>query len=68
MTPAGRRPSATRDVFAIEEPELLLPDPIALDTSFVVEALIATHRRASRGRTTSGLRTTVCGLVFVLLN
>ncbi len=43
MTPAGRRPSATRGVFAIEEPELLLPDPIALDTSFVVEALIATQ-------------------------
>jgi len=43
MTPAGRRPSATRSVFAIEEPELLLPDPIALDTSFVVEALIATQ-------------------------
>jgi predicted nucleic acid-binding protein len=38
----GRRP-ATRGVFAIEEPELLLPDPIALDTSFVVEALIATQ-------------------------
>jgi len=30
-------------VFAIEEEELLLPDPIALDTSFVVEALIATQ-------------------------
>lgn len=39
---AGRR-SPTRGVFAIEEPELLLPDPIALDTSFVVEALIATQ-------------------------
>jgi predicted nucleic acid-binding protein len=38
----GRRP-ATRCVFAIEEPELLLPDPITLDTSFVVEALIATQ-------------------------
>lgn len=38
----GRRP-ATRSVFAIEEPELLPPDPIALDTSFVVEALIATQ-------------------------
>jgi predicted nucleic acid-binding protein len=32
-----------RGVFAIEEPELLLSDPIALDTSFVVEALIATQ-------------------------
>lgn len=43
MTPSGGRRSATRGVFAIEEPELLLPDPIALDTSFVVEALIATQ-------------------------
>jgi predicted nucleic acid-binding protein len=40
--PAGRRP-ATRGVFAIEEAGLLLPNPIALDTSFVVEALIATQ-------------------------
>jgi predicted nucleic acid-binding protein len=30
-------------VYAIEDPALLLPDPIALDTSFVVEALIATQ-------------------------
>jgi hypothetical protein len=30
-------------VFAIEEQGFLLPDPIALDTSFVVEALIATQ-------------------------
>jgi predicted nucleic acid-binding protein len=43
MTPPGGRRSATRGVFAIEEEELLLPDPIALDTSFVVEALIATQ-------------------------
>jgi predicted nucleic acid-binding protein len=43
MTSAGRRRPATRGVFSIEEPELLLPDPIALDTSFVVEALIATQ-------------------------
>jgi predicted nucleic acid-binding protein len=43
MTPAGGRRPATRGVFAIEEPELLLPNPIALDTSFVVEALIATQ-------------------------
>lgn len=43
MTPAGGRRSATRGVFAIEEEELLLPDPIALDTSFVVEALVATQ-------------------------
>lgn len=38
----GRQPG-TRGVFAIEEPELLLRDPIALDTSFVVEALISTQ-------------------------
>lgn len=43
MTPPGGRRPATRGVFAIEEQELLLPDPIALDTSFVVEALIATQ-------------------------
>jgi predicted nucleic acid-binding protein len=43
MTPAAGRRPATRGVFAIEEPELLLPDPIALDTSFVVEALITTQ-------------------------
>ena len=42
-SPGGRRAAATRGVFAIEEPELLLPHPIALDTSFVVEALIATQ-------------------------
>jgi predicted nucleic acid-binding protein len=43
MTPPGGRRPATRGVFAIEDQELLLPDPIALDTSFVVEALIATQ-------------------------
>jgi predicted nucleic acid-binding protein len=43
MTSAGARRPASRGVFAIEEEELLLPDPIALDTSFVVEALIATQ-------------------------
>lgn len=43
MSPTGGRGSATRGVFAIEEPELLLPHPVALDTSFVVEALIATQ-------------------------
>lgn len=43
MPPPGRRRSPTRGVFAIEDPALLLPDPIALDTSFVVEALIATQ-------------------------
>jgi predicted nucleic acid-binding protein len=43
MTPAAGRRAATRGVFAIEEPGLLLPNPVALDTSFVVEALIATQ-------------------------
>jgi predicted nucleic acid-binding protein len=48
MTPTGgRRPVGRspigRGVFAIEDQELPLPDPIALDTSFVVEALIATQ-------------------------
>jgi predicted nucleic acid-binding protein len=43
MTPAGGRRSPTRGVFAVEDQALLLPDPIALDTSFVVEALIATQ-------------------------
>lgn len=43
MPPPGGGRHATRGVFAIEEEELLLPDPIALDTSFVVEALIATQ-------------------------
>lgn len=43
MTPGGARRAASRGVFAIEEEELLLPDPIAFDTSFVVEALIATQ-------------------------
>jgi predicted nucleic acid-binding protein len=40
---SGRR-SSTQGVHAIEDQELLLPDPIALDTSFVVEALIPTQR------------------------
>ncbi len=39
----SRRPALTRGVFAIEDHELLLPDPIALDTSFVVEALLTTQ-------------------------
>jgi len=44
MSPAGRhRPVPTRGVFAIEDQQLLLPDPIALDTSFVVDALLATQ-------------------------
>jgi predicted nucleic acid-binding protein len=43
MSPTGGRRSLTRGVFAIEDTELLLPNPVALDTSFVVEALIATQ-------------------------
>jgi predicted nucleic acid-binding protein len=43
MTPVGGRRPATHGVLAIEEPQLLLPNPLALDTSFVVEALIATQ-------------------------
>ncbi len=43
MTPPGGRKPATRGVFALEAQELLLPNPMALDTSFVVEALIATQ-------------------------
>jgi predicted nucleic acid-binding protein len=43
MTPPGGHQPTTRGVFAIEEAELLLRDPIALDTSFVVEALIDTQ-------------------------
>jgi hypothetical protein len=39
----GRRPALTRGVFAIEQEQLALPDPLALDTSFVVEALLATQ-------------------------
>src|SRR6266545_8027108 len=40
--PRGRRP-ATRGVYAIEDPALILPEVLALDTSFVVEALIETQ-------------------------
>ena len=40
--PRGRRP-ATRGVYAIEDPTLMLPEVLALDTSFVVEALIETQ-------------------------
>ncbi len=39
----GRQPALTRGVFAIEDEQLVLPDPIALDTSFVVEALLTTQ-------------------------
>lgn len=43
MSPTGGRRPVTRGVFAIEDHELLLPDPLALDTSFVVEALLTTQ-------------------------
>ena len=43
MSPAGGRRRLTRGVFSIEDQQLTLPDPIALDTSFVVEALLATQ-------------------------
>ncbi len=40
--PDGRRP-VPHNLFAIEDEQIVLPDPIALDTSFVVEALLATQ-------------------------
>lgn len=40
--PRGRR-SSTRGVYAIDDPALVLPRVVALDTSFVVEALIETQ-------------------------
>lgn len=46
----GRRP-ATRGVFAIDDPTLVFPGVLALDTSFVVEALIETqplHKNCAR--------------------
>ena len=43
MSPTGGRRPVPRGVFAIEDQQLLLPDPIALDTSFVVEALLTTQ-------------------------
>ena len=43
MSPAGGRRRLTRGVFSIEDQQLTLPDPVALDTSFVVEALLATQ-------------------------
>lgn len=44
MTLARRRALATRGVFAIEDPALVFPATVALDTSFVVEALIESQR------------------------
>jgi predicted nucleic acid-binding protein len=43
MSPAGGRRHLTRGVFSVEDQQLTLPDPIALDTSFIVEALLATQ-------------------------
>jgi predicted nucleic acid-binding protein len=43
MSAIGGRRLAPHNVFAIEDEQLALPDPIALDTSFVVEALLATQ-------------------------
>ena len=43
MSPTGGRRPVHRGVFAIEQEQLLLPNPIALDTSFVVEALLTTQ-------------------------
>ncbi len=44
MSPTGgHRPVPTRGVFALEQEQLELPDPLALDTSFVVDALTATQ-------------------------
>jgi predicted nucleic acid-binding protein len=43
MSPTGGRQPVPRGIFAIEDQQLLLPDPIALDTSFVVEALLTTQ-------------------------
>lgn len=39
MSPAGGRRRLPRGVFSIEDQQLTLPDPIALDTNFVVAAL-----------------------------
>jgi predicted nucleic acid-binding protein len=43
MTAQSGRQPAPRGVLAIEEQQLVPPNPIALDTSFVVEALLATQ-------------------------
>ncbi len=37
------RPARTRGVYAIEDPGLVLPATVALDTSFMVRALIETE-------------------------
>jgi predicted nucleic acid-binding protein len=43
MSPRGGRRPVLHNVFAIEDDQLALPDLVALDTSFVVEALIPTE-------------------------
>jgi predicted nucleic acid-binding protein len=43
MTPPGGRRPVPHNVFAIEDGQLPLPETIALDTSFVVEALLPTE-------------------------
>ena len=44
MSPAGVRGRVSRGLFSFDDQQLSLPDPIALDTSFVVEALLATQQ------------------------
>ena len=43
MSPRGGRRPVLHNVFAIEDDQLALPDLVALDTSFVVEALLTTQ-------------------------
>ena len=43
MSPPGGRRPVPHNVYAIEDEQLPLPNPIALDTSFVVEALLPTE-------------------------
>ena len=43
MSPTGGRRPVPHNVFAIEDERLPLPETIALDTSFVVEALLPTE-------------------------
>ncbi|MBV9001606.1 MAG: type II toxin-antitoxin system VapC family toxin [Solirubrobacterales bacterium] len=67
------RGAGARGVYAIEDPALLLPDPLALDTSFVVEALIETqplHARCAEFATRvaeSGVRVVTSELLEVEL-
>ncbi len=50
MAPRGR-PASTRGVYAMEDATLLLPDEFVVDTSFIVDALIATQPRHNACRT-----------------